>query len=102
MKHSLIGQLKGILPDSIEEQAVLDMVNSFNPIWRLVPGTFLDEKEVPIMAFEVWLDTIQGKDDCYNSLKAFVDQHTGAVSYHVCTHDEGVPSPCVIVEEYRR
>ena len=108
MKHSLIGRLNGITENSPESQEVLDLVNTFNPIWRLIPSYYKwnsrftkeEQESKDVMSFEIWLENEEDKDSCYDNMKLFVDRFTGEVSYHICTHDEINPQPCVIIEEY--
>jgi hypothetical protein len=102
MKYSIIGNLNGILPDSTEEQEVIDKVNTYDPIWRFKPNTYENEEGLSIMTFEIWLETIENRDDCFADMKTFVDTHTGGTSWHECTHDKPTQQPCVIIEEYRR
>lgn len=102
MKYSIIGSLNGILPDTPEEQNVIDVINVYNPIWRLNPNTVQDDAGNNVMLFEIWLETETDKNSCFLDVKSFVDMHTGKSTWHVCTHDEPSPKPCVISEEYRR
>jgi hypothetical protein len=109
MKHSLIGRLNGIAENSPESQEILDAVNAFNPLWRLIPSYHkmknypFEEEEtesIDVMSFEIWLEKEEDKNICYDQMKTFVDRFTGEVSYHICTHDEVAAQPCVIIEKY--
>jgi hypothetical protein len=102
MKHSLIGRLNGITEGSPEALEVVDTVNTYNPIWRFVPSYYVDGLDgTTSMGFEIWLEDEQSKIDCLEDMKLLVDKFTGDVSYHICTHDEVSPKPCVIIENYR-
>jgi hypothetical protein len=105
MKYSIIGELVGITKDSVDEQTVLDKLNSYNPIWRMVPSVRERRKEgtdeaVSVMTFEIWLATTEDRDVCFADMKSFVDVYKGRTSWHECTHDEVESRPCKIVEEY--
>jgi len=99
MKYSILGSINGIEEDSIESYEILDAINSVDPIWRLLPN-FINEEEYKSMSFEVWLDSESNKNICYDIMKSFVDTYTGNTSFHICTHDEASPQPCVIYERY--
>ena len=99
MKYSILGYVNGIEEDSMESYEILDAINSVDPIWRLLPN-FINEEEHKSMSFEIWLDTEENKNTCFDIMKGFVDTYTGSTSFHICTHDEESPKPCMIVEEY--
>jgi hypothetical protein len=101
MKYSIIGHLNGIEEDSIESYEVFDAVNSVDPIWRLYPN-FVNDDNYKNMSFEIWLDSEDNKNICYDIMKNYVDTYTGSTSFHLCTHDESTPKPCVIVEAYEK
>jgi hypothetical protein len=101
VKYSIIGYLNGIEEDSIESYEIFDTINSVNPIWRLLPLFYIEE-ESKGMTFEVWLDSEENKNICYDIMTNFVDTYTGSNSFHICTHDEETPKPCVIMEAYKK
>lgn len=102
MKYSIIGNLNGIVAGSVEEQAVVDKVNTYNPIWRFVPNIYKTDEGISVMTFEIWLETVDIRNACFTEMKAFVDKHNGSTTWHECTHDEPTQAPCVIAEEYRK
>lgn len=90
MKYSI----RGNLPIS-DGSAIVSSINSY-VLWRLIT----DQTEE--FVFEAWLNTSTDKDSLFAQLKPFVDQYTGVIDWHECTHDQVNPQPCTILEEYRR
>lgn len=94
LKYSIRGHLS--LSDGSPVVAVL---NTYN-LWRLVTSQEKVGKE-DIFTFEVWLNTVIDKTSLFNELKVFVDDYGEKIDWHECTHDEEIPTSCVIIEEYK-
>lgn len=65
--------------------------------WRLLPDQDWDTNT---FIFEIWLASTEDKTNLFESLKPFVDQYSGCVNWHECTHDERYKQPCIIAETY--
>lgn len=88
MKYSIRGNM--LLSDG---SAIVGVLNKYS-LWRLI--TNQDE----LFTFEAWVNTEAEKDALFNNLKPFVDAYGESIDWHVCTHDESIPAPCVISETY--
>jgi hypothetical protein len=90
MKYSIKGQLS--LTDETE------LVSLFNryTLWRL--DVMKSEDKI---TFEVWLNTVEEKDQMFGELKYYVDMFGEKIDWHKCTHDEPVGTECKIIEEYK-
>lgn len=75
-------------------------INRF-ALWRLVTANEMDG-EYPVFTFEAWVNSLADKNALFTLLKPHVDEHTGAIDWHVCSHDEPVSQPCSIAETYQR
>lgn len=93
MKYSIRGNLNGTEGDS-----VAPVLQSYTA-WRLMMDNNWDTNT---FTFEMWLASEVDKNNLFEELKPFVDEFTGNIDWHVCTHDERYRQPCVIVTEYRR
>lgn len=89
MKYSIIGEFK-----THEKDEIINTINNYN-LWRLVA-----EIEGDYFKIEVWVDTIDEKNSLFSDLKTFVDEYSGLINWHECTHDEQEILPCEIVDEY--
>jgi hypothetical protein len=96
MKYSISGNLA-----MADGSAVVPLLNKYT-LWRLITeqGQHPITQE-SIFTFEVWLNTEVDKTNLFNELKPFVGINGEVINWHNCTHDEDIPQPCVIVEEYR-
>lgn len=92
MKYSIRGNLH-----NTEGEDVAPLLQSYTA-WRLYMDQNWDEN---IFMFEIWLASEVDKVTLYEELKPFVDQYTGFIDWHECTHDQRYKQPCVIVEEYK-
>jgi len=95
MRYSIRGAIR-----TSDGAPIVADINRFT-LWRLVTANDTDYEDYPSFTFEAWVRTASDKDALFTLLKAHVDEHTGAVDWHECTHDEPGPQPCMIVEEYR-
>lgn len=77
-----------------DQTAVIDAINKYK-LWRLVTTS------VGEFSFEAWVNAVEDKDGMFASLKPLVDLYGGSIDWHVCTHDETSPQPCVIADTYR-
>ena len=94
MKYSISGAIP-----SVEEHLIVDIINNFN-LWRLNTSTQRLE-EIDVFHFEAWVNEEIDKSNLFNSMKKIVDNYGGDITWHECTHDEEIQSPCVISEVYR-
>jgi hypothetical protein len=67
--------------------------------WKLNPDQDWDTNT---FLFEIWLAEETDKTSLFEELKPFVDEFTGFIDWHTCTHDQRYKEPCVIAKEYRR
>lgn len=79
---------------------VVSLLNRYN-LWRLITGQSMDENGSGLFTFEAWVNTVEDKDSLFTQLKPFLDAYGELIDWHECTHDEPIPQPCVIAEEYR-
>jgi hypothetical protein len=78
-----------------KQEEVTNIITNY-PLWR--PFTpIMDE----LFSFEVFLNALGDKNNLFEDLKMLVQ--TGEfIDWHECTHDENIPKPCIITEEYRK
>lgn len=96
MKYSIRGNL------SMEDGSdVVDLLNKYK-LWRLYTDNNKTTEENTSFVFEVWLNSEEDKTSLFNELKSIVDEFGEKIDWHECTHDEVVPQPCVIAEEYQK
>lgn len=93
MKYSIRGRLNGT-----EGETVAPVLQSYTA-WRLMMDNLWDEN---VFTFEIWLASEEDRVNLFDELKPFVDEYSGVIDWHGCTHDERYKQPCVITEEYRR
>jgi hypothetical protein len=93
MKYSIRGNLH-----NTEGETVIPVLQSYTA-WRL---TIDQDWDNYTFIFEIWLASEEDKNALFEELKPFVDEFTGFIDWHECTHDQRYKQPCVIQEEYRR
>ena len=81
--------------------SIVAILNEYE-LWRLKTSQFITDNEQEVFSFEVWVNTIEEKNSLFDALKPSVDEYGESIDWHECTHDEGISSPCVIVEIYTR
>jgi hypothetical protein len=89
MKYSIRGDIP-----AINAETVIDVLNDYT-LWRLDTG----ENE-GVFSFEAWVNAEGYKTDLFDDLKPLIDSWGGWINWHICSHDEAEPQPCVIVETY--
>ncbi|WP_413305748.1 hypothetical protein AA0X95_04315 [Bacillus sp. 1P10SD] len=93
MKYSIRGNLH-----NTEGETVIPVLQSYTA-WRLTMKQDWDEN---IFIFEIWLAEETNKTSLFEEIKPYVDEFTGFIDWHTCTHDQRYKKPCMIQEEYRR
>jgi hypothetical protein len=93
MKYSIRGNIH-----NTEGETVIPVLQNYTA-WRL---TIDQDWDANAFIFEIWLAYEEDKNNLFGELKPFVDEFTGFIDWHECTHDQRYKSPCVIQEEYRR
>lgn len=96
MKYSIRGRIR-----SADGTPIIADVNQF-ALWRLVTENAIDESDYPVFNFEAWVNTESDKLSLFNLIKVHVDENTGYVDWHECTHDEPYPHSCIVAETYQR
>lgn len=96
MKYSIRGRL--VMSDG---EPVTETINK-HMLWRLITENSKDEVTGEhLFHFEVWVNTVEEKDNLFDSLKVFVDEYGELIDWHKCHHDElDYNQPCIIEEEY--
>lgn len=96
MKYSIIGRLHE------KEDKVVEILNEYT-LWRLYTGITRNLiTDAEMTEFEVWISLRENAMELYNSLTEYVKINGDYVGWHRCFHDEGVITPCVAEEEYRK
>jgi hypothetical protein len=93
MKYSIRGRMNGT-----EGETIAPVLQSYTA-WRLMMDNLWGEN---VFTFEIWLASEVGRVNLFEELKPFVDEFSGVIDWHECTHDERYKEPCIITEEYRR
>ena len=93
MKYSIRGNLH-----NTEGETVISVLQSYTA-WRL---TMDQDWDTNTFIFEIRLSLETDKTALFEELKPFVDEFTGFIDWHECTHDQRYKTPCIIIEEYRR
>ena len=96
MKHSIRGNIR-----TTDGSPIVADINRFE-LWHFVPKLIVDEEGYTVFSFEAWVNSESDKNALFTMLKPHVDTNTGAIDWHVCSHDESVSQPCSIVETYQR
>ncbi|AYP68274.1 hypothetical protein PQE75_gp205 [Bacillus phage vB_BcoS-136] len=98
MKYSIRGEL-----NKMSEANAISSINSFS-LWRLITSiiSFDNEDSSDIFIFEAWVNTKEEKDYIFEDMKIEVDKYGGWVDWHMCTHDERIPKPCIVEDRYPR
>jgi hypothetical protein len=93
MKYSIRGNI-----NNTEGETTIPILQSYTA-WRLMMDNDWDTNT---FIFEIWLARAEDKGSLFAELKPFVENYTGWIDWHECTHDQRYKEPCEIQEEYRR
>ena len=96
MKYSVRGRL-----NVSEGSLIVSLLNTYDLINPKINQT-VNKQGKDILLFDVWLNTINEKDSLFESLKPFVDEFSGLIDWHECTHDQLNSIPCNIAEIYEQ
>lgn len=85
-----------------DQQDILDIIQKY-PLWKpLVENTYTDDEGLEWYSFESLLNAEEDKTSLFEELKTFVTYTGEWIDWHECTHDENIPKPCMIKEDYRK
>lgn len=96
MKYSIKGQT--FVSDG---SSIISIVNKYK-VWKLEQSIIEDIiSKTDIFVFEVWVDTVDERNNLFDDLKQIINNNGGFINWHKCYHDEKLRTSCIIEEEYR-
>ncbi|WP_077622016.1 hypothetical protein [Sediminibacillus massiliensis] len=100
MKKSIRGRLKA--KTQADKDSIVKSINKYE-LWKLDTQDFTgDETAEPSFNFEAWVNTETDKNNLFSDMKKKVDELSGEIDWHDCTHDEKEKKPCKIAEKYEK
>jgi hypothetical protein len=95
MQYSVRGRL-----NTTDDTKIKGVINKYRVLDKESLASGKDESGKPNFYFEYKTKDLSKKNGMFADFKALVDEYTGAVDWHECSHDEANPQPCVITESY--
>jgi hypothetical protein len=97
MQYSIRGKLY-----TTDETKIKGVVNKYRVLDKESLASNTEENGKPNFLFEYKTKDLTKKNGLFADFKALVDEYTGELDWHECTHDETNPQPCLLAETYRR
>lgn len=97
MQYSVRGRL-----NTADDTKIKGAINKYRTLDKESLSSNTDENGKPNFIFEYKTKDIAKKNGMFTDFKSLVDEYTGELDWHECSHDEVNPKPCVLAETYRR
>jgi hypothetical protein len=85
-----------------DDTKIKGVINKYRTLDKESLASHTDEKGKPQFTFEFNTKDLAKKNGIFSDFKSLVDEYTGEIDWHECSHDETNGKPCVISEVYRR
>jgi hypothetical protein len=97
MQYSIRGTL-----NTSDDTKIKGVINKYRSLDKESLSSHSDKNGKPQFLFELKTKDLVKKSGMFLEFKTLVDEYTGSIDWHECSHDEPTQKPCVIAEEYRK